>query len=359
MKKNRIRENILYLYQISIKVLQSNIGKHIAHFFAHGGLHIFLFAILGVVSFYLYQYSTYDSNPIYKPIQVTVISPPNVPISTFNMFASIDTKKNIAYTDESDILSVSVSYKKFELDSLSSNNKYVDNGIYFYPDFKEMTGHYWGDSTNTVSQITNASSTISFYTPNAKIKDAIGDPKSDITNARYDLIAGFSSFSIIDSISNDYISHHQYFDITHDNYLREAIKGEKIFSNEKDPIYYRFYINIEINNYDNTVQGEITIDLSGADSLGIYTNPKEIISIFPQPDIIRLNKICYNSPSKIKSVLDNHGLYIFMEDINKRKQIENRAFLCTVLFGAAIAFMLDIFVNLIIKWRNLVDRKKQ
>lgn len=359
MKKLSFKKKIMVLYTRCIRLLKSNLGGHIAHFFAHGALHLFLLIGMGILSFYLYRYSTYDSNPVYKPIQVKIISPSNIPVSGFNMLASINTKRNIETTSERDILSVNVSYNKFDLDSLSSNdrNVYTDNGIDFYPNFKEVTGHYWG-SNKTVTKMTNAEYYISFYIPNSVIKDAIGGPKFDIKEPRFDILGGSYSFSKIDSISNNYISHRQYFDVTHDNFLREAVKGENIFSNDNEPVYYRFFINIYINNYSDAVDGEIIVDLSSEDSLGIYTSPKEIISIFPEPDVVRLNRICYQTPAKIKSVLDNGGLYVFMEDINKRKDIERRTFLCTVLFGAALAFMLDIFVNLIIKWRNLVDRNK-
>lgn len=90
---------------------------------------------MGLVSIYLYKNSKYDSNPVYKPIQVNIISPRNIPISCFNMLASINTMRNVETTSEREILSVNVLYDKFNLDSFSSNNRYAytDNGIDFYP----------------------------------------------------------------------------------------------------------------------------------------------------------------------------------------------------------------------------------
>lgn len=343
-------------YAKCIKLLQSNIGRNIAHFFAHGGLHLFLLIIMGLVSIYLYKYSTYDSNPVYKPIQIKVLPPYNVPISGIQMYCSLNPETTLKFSNYREVLDFGVSYKPFTLDSLVSYQCYKDNGILFYPNYQEVVGHS-KDGKCKITKITNAQSQISFRTFGGKIDDAIGNVKTDITEPRIDmLLFKTPTFSRIDSLSDGYISHIQNFDLTKTTFISEAIKGNNIFSNTENPIYYRFFIDIDVKRYLDSVGGEIIIDFAGKDSLGIYTNPKEIITIFPEPDVVRLNKICYQTPAKIKSVLDNGGLYVFMEDINKRKDIEKRTFLCTVLFGAALAFMIDIFVNLIIKWRNLVDR---
>lgn len=351
-------KNFMFLYTRCIRLLKSNLGGYIAHFLAHGALHLFLLIGMGVLSFYLYRYSMYDSNPLYKPIHIKVLTPPDIPISEVRMYCSLNPETTLKFSDYREVLDFGVIYSPFILDSLVSSQCYKDNGILFYPNYKEVVGHS-KDGKYKISKMTNAQSQMSFRTFGGKIDDAIGNIKTDITESRLDMLNWkIPTFSRIDSLSDGYISHIQNFDLTKEAYISEAIKGNNIFSNPENPIYYRFFINIDVTKYLDSVSGVIEIDFAGEDSLGIYTNPKEIITIFPEPDIIRLNKICYKTPAKIKSVLDNRGLYVFMEDINRRKDIERRTFLCTVLFGAALAFMLDIFVNLIIKWRNLVDRNK-
>lgn len=359
MKESLFKKGMIVLYEKCIRLLRSNSGGHIAHFFAHGALHLFLLIVMGGLSFYLYQYSTYDSNPVHKPIQIKVSPPNDVPVSAINMYCCLYPKRTLKYFDYRELLSFDVIYQAMELDSLISRNCYVDNGIRFYPEYNNIVNHSKSRRFKEIDGKTNAISHISFQTYGGPIKDAIGYEERDVKEPRCDmLLFKTPTFSIIDSLSEGYISHTQYFDITRKNHMEEAIKGNNIFANEDNPIYYRFFINIDIKdkNYPDSVKGSIIIDYAGEDSLGIYTDPKEIVSIFPEPDIIRLNRICYETPEKIKAVLDNGGLYVFLEDINRRKDMEKRTFLCAVLLGAALAFMLDIFVNLIIKWRNLVDK---
>lgn len=90
--------------------------------------------------------------------------------------------------------------------------------------------------------MTNAEYYISFYIPYSLIKDAIGGPDLDIKEPRFDTLGESYAFSKIDSISNDYISHRQYFDVIHANFLREAIKEVNIFFNKNEPVYYRFLL---------------------------------------------------------------------------------------------------------------------
>lgn len=359
MKKLSFKKEIMVLYTRCIELLRSNLGGNIAHFFAHGALHLFLLIVMGVLSFYLYQYSIYDSNPVHKAIQIKVTPPNDIPVSAINMCCCLYPKRTLRAYEYREFLSFDVIYQAMELDSLISHNCYMDNGIRFYPEYNNIVNHSKSRKYKEINGTTNAISHISFQTYGGIIKDAIGYEERDVKEPRCDmLLFKTPTFSIIDSLSEGYISHKQYFDITKENYLAEAIKGDNIFSNEDNPLHYRFFIDIGIKdrNYTDSVKGSIIVYYAGEDSLGIYTDPKEIISIFPEPDIIRLNKICYETPEKIKAVLDNGGLYVFIEDINRRKDIERRTFLCAVLLGAALAFMLDIFVNLIIKWRNLVDR---
>lgn len=75
-------------------------------------------------------------------------------------------------------------------------------------------------------------------------------------------------------------------------------------------------------------------------------------SIQPSPSKVGLDYIVYDDPTQIRDILNN-GIYIEAEDVALARKAERHAFLFSVLLGTLIAFMLDVIVNLILKWRRL------
>ena len=87
--------------------------------------------------------------------------------------------------------------------------------------------------------------------------------------------------------------------------------------------------------------------------------PFEIKYAYPQPDEITPFSIAYNRPNSISSIIKNNGFYIIVEDVVAKNKANRISLQYTVLIGAIIAFMLDILVNLILKWRRLAKSQRQ
>ena len=75
------------------------------------------------------------------------------------------------------------------------------------------------------------------------------------------------------------------------------------------------------------------------------------------------NKYYYNPVDgltfDIQDVLENGGVYFLAEDMAKKDKAERKIFISSVLLGASLAFLIDIIINLVIKWRDLSKRQKK
>ena len=55
----------------------------------------------------------------------------------------------------------------------------------------------------------------------------------------------------------------------------------------------------------------------------------------------------------ITDVISNGGVYLLAEDLSKKEKNSKTVFLYTVLIGTSLAFLLDILIDLIVKWKLL------
>ena len=136
--------------------------------------------------------------------------------------------------------------------------------------------------------------------------------------------------------------------------------GDYIYEtkNNKSPIT-AFYIDLngvclnDVEWPDSIVKGCLSIYFGIENDLNGSIDPYEIKYVHPQPDVITPFKIEYSSPKSINSILTNNGIYLIIENIHAKNIIDTKRTQYSVLIGALIAFMLDIIVNLILKWRRL------
>lgn len=75
-------------------------------------------------------------------------------------------------------------------------------------------------------------------------------------------------------------------------------------------------------------------------------------TIQPTPSKVGFDYVLYDDPAQLREILSN-GIYIEAEDVAMARQAERKAFLFSVLLGTLIAFMLDVIVTLVLKWRRL------
>lgn len=81
--------------------------------------------------------------------------------------------------------------------------------------------------------------------------------------------------------------------------------------------------------------------------------PINIEKIIPEPSEYTVSEILYTGKEKIQEVIDNGGVYITAIDPELKAKSDERQIIYTVLAGTLFAFCLDLFVQLIIKWKRL------
>lgn len=118
--------------------------------------------------------------------------------------------------------------------------------------------------------------------------------------------------------------------------------------------YYSTFFKIDCGVFNLRESSEINVDLSNP------RDPYEIITfdkIIPTPSQIGINKFSYKGKSAVESVLSNGGFYFDAKNTKKAYSAERRNLICNILLGTLIAFMLDIIIKLIYKWRRLDPHK--
>lgn len=168
----------------------------------------------------------------------------------------------------------------------------------------------------------------------------------------------------VDSLSNNYVKVHT---ATHKGPNTDLeIFGNFLSPDRKNPYYY-FYIEFEFErdyNYhtssikeiasEGSIQGSVNINLSSHRRPN--NSPLHIVNAAPINYTYTPNGgISFD----IKDIINGGGVYILAEDINKKTKTDRDIFFYSIMLGAAIAFLLDVLVNLVIKWRNLAKRTKE
>jgi len=160
-------------------------------------------------------------------------------------------------------------------------------------------------------------------------------------------------------------SHNKYYyarssieDSTH--YFVYSFYGKDVLKewNKLNP-YFKFWIGINMEcKYEIDDDSEITIvfDNSNNKQKGECINePLNIEEIIPTPTIRTTSEIKYKGKEKINEVIKNGGIYVSALDPEKKAETDKRQLLYSVFAGTFIAFCIDIFVQLIIKWRKIKD----
>lgn len=140
--------------------------------------------------------------------------------------------------------------------------------------------------------------------------------------------------------------------------FEEAFDGNFVASNRKNPyIYFNFHLG-----------GSFLLDADKSALLFIFAekdnqfhqtlNPVNILQVFPEPTYQSPSSIIYKGEDLAK-VIRNNGFTFLGEDLSIKQRSDKSVFLWTVLFGTSIAITIDILVNLILKWRNIIPRRRR
>lgn len=300
-------------------------------FLSHGGTHILILIFLTFLCYYFFSKSTQDDGPEYHEICVDLTK---ASVCGFQINASIN----------SDSLFKEVGYHQglnIAMDFLPINNngntevtiegikcKYANEiGVLRYPHNSE-----W-EIRNASDKAINTKYRIDKY------EDCVYE-MSTSNDSIIDLIVHKSSLS----------------------YTPLYIYGEDIFTprkKKKNPYIY-FYIGLFHNIPDSIMLTNSSISIEFGDYKDkagkltrISTSPLKINYIYPEPDKMNFSMIAYNTQEKMKRICKNGGVVIQAEDIELVNRRNHLAFIYSILLGAVIAFWIDVFIHLIVKWRNL------
>ena len=158
----------------------------------------------------------------------------------------------------------------------------------------------------------------------------------------------------IDSLSKNHITFSD-SDIS-GKFTTAEVCGDILFGHKKNPYYY-IHVNVNVVRENLAeklnVSGETSITLGGIDHTGKARNPVIITNISPSNYKYDPK---WGFTFKTQDVIDNGGIYLIAEDINKKNAMERKTFLYTILVGAALALFIDIIINLVVKWKTLSEK---
>lgn len=150
-----------------------------------------------------------------------------------------------------------------------------------------------------------------------------------------------------------------------DRFMWVDYTGSSLFKDKEDVSpYYNFWISIVCDLVENPADmnkvhpdSAIMIEYADRDSTGLIYNPIAVDKIIPEPSILKPNQLIYVGNEKIQEVLDNHGIYFMGVDLTEKNKAEKKIFLYTILIGTLLAFILDILVELVVKWKRLAQKR--
>ena len=326
----------VWLYEKSIHFLLKS--KWMAKFLAHGGIHMILLIVLGIIAYFMGSYLA-KSN-----------------VASFNQ---------LVYTFYGDTLNnYRLNYISFEKDmSRRPDNTYNMNDIrlsYGYipisnsvnkkviQPFKHSKINYCCDLVSVVKRVKC-------------------DNKEDTLinlKYRYEYYSQTKQYRIMENVSNHekkYYALSTFNDSTHIFSHVTHAQDKLIEWGKLNPVF-SFWIGIVTN--DNTSLNDKSIikinfnNINKSNSVGGIIQPLIVEKVIPQPSSMTINEIVYKG-KELDDVLKQKGIYVSGYDPIKKDEVEQKNLKYTVYLGTIIAFMLDIIVQLVLKWRKLKEDKKE
>ncbi len=328
-KKKCLNSFIRDIYDKEIK--QLSLHKGMPYFLSHGGIHLVTLVILFVISIIMSIY-LYNSN-----------------VASFNQ---------IVYTFHGDTLkNYKLNYLFLEKDmTRRPDDTYNENDI-------RLSYGYARDTTNSKYRVIkpvkygecrpacDLVSIVQYVTKNNY--DGIWSQ-----NMNYAKVKNRQQFR-----KTKYISAHErfYYNIST---VKDSIRIFQGVTHAKDHLIewgkltpnFSFWLGVIVKrpselNEKSLIRIKFNEIKSANSSKGIEP-PLVIDKILPKPTCSNLNEVVYKG-EELKDVINQNGIYISGVDTVKKSAAEKVNLVVTVLLGTIIAFMLDVFIQLILKWRRL------
>lgn len=309
-------------------------SKWMARFLAHGGIHFILLISLGIGAYFMWDRLNKNNVTSYNQIEYTFYGDTlgNYKINYLCLKKDMRRRPDKVYNDQD--IRLDVGYEKINGSGPNVKNTYKRGKKYLECDL--------------VSKVR--------YVVRNNEPDTIAEPAKD----EYKYLTFVDQLCRTEKKSN----HDRYY------YNISTLKDKKhIFYRQTNAIDHliewgntnpNFSFRIGIIMDDDVKlnkQSKIVIkynDFKKDDSLESNDQPLVFDQILPEPTIKTLTEIVYEG-EQLKSVVKGKGIFISGTDLEKKEKIEKENLFHTVLLGTIIAFILDIFVQLIIKWRKLND----
>ena len=140
--------------------------------------------------------------------------------------------------------------------------------------------------------------------------------------------------------------------------FEEVFTGNFLSPKGDNPyIYLHFMLNSEVI-FDES-NGMIVFNYSHKDPLYQETySPVNILNVFPEPTYASPSFLIYKD-EELKKVIENNGFTFLGEDMGIKKRTDRTTFIWTVLFGTAIATSIEILVSLILKWKEILPKRRR
>ena len=152
-------------------------------------------------------------------------------------------------------------------------------------------------------------------------------------------------------------------------YVNKKQKDVRILTNDlhtdEDNQFYYYHLSYrDLRDVDNSLANtfkSITVELDTLNTK--YWPPSSNMPIVyhqltPAPDRLSGGYIVYSDSAKLSEIAKN-GIFIYAEDLDKAQTIRKSEFQNSVWLGVLFAFCLDIIVQLVIKWRNLIRKRRK
>jgi hypothetical protein len=332
----------IIVFYILLPVLIKNVYQRITHlltlhkgaakFLSHGGVHFIFFFIFLVVSLWMIADVAQNNIATFNQVVYTFYGDTlkNYKLSTIKMKSDLSRRPGNVYNPNDMILEYG--YKR---DSLVDSHKTLK--LFNDPRIK---GDY--DLVSVIHVVADNETPIKTF------------------NKLYTVYSPTKNKQVCNSIK--YTSHNKYYygrssleDSTH--YFKYSFYGKDVLKEwSKMNPYFKFWIGVNmVCKYDIDDNSEITIILDNGNNKGQCINePLNIEEIIPEPSYRTVSEIKYKGKEKIGEVINNGGVYVSALDPEKKAETDKHQILYSVFAGTFIAFCIDIFIQIILKWRKIV-----
>ena len=322
-----------WLYQKTAHILSKH--KRLAIFLSHGGVHLTLLSLFLIIAIWMIADVAKNNIATFNQVVYTFYGDTlkNYELSTIKMKSDLSRRPGNIYNPDDMILEYG--YKR---DQATDSPKVVQ--LFNDPRIKDKY-----DLISVVHVLTNNENPVEYY------------------NNRYTRYHRTYSKQVCNSIKNT--SHDKYYygrstleDTTH--YYKYSFYGKDVLKQwSKINPYFKFWIGINMqckHEFDDNSEITIVLDNSPNKREEEYIRePLNIEEIIPKPSDRTVSEIRFRGREKINEVVKNGGIYVSALDPEKKAETDKRQLLYSVFAGTFIAFCIDIFVQLILKWRRIKD----